>query len=142
MTDAFDPEYEFEKDTFNLIQTDKFRKFLVENRVAVTVVGFVVANNLVRLIDSLFDNIIFVNEETKRKNIKNNISIMDSIYYFKITIFKYQITIKNSQIFLEIFYNSSNNNHFYKTVLGSFIYDLSIKYSSSKVLITSVRIHL
>ena len=93
MTDAFDPEYEFEKDTFNLIQTDKFRKFLVENRVAVTVVGFVVANNLVRLIDSLFDNIIFVNEETKRKNIKNNISIMDSIYYFKITIFKYNMYV-------------------------------------------------
>ena len=77
--------------------------------------------------------ILSVNASNKVSNKKSLINYS----YNKITIFKYQITIKNSQIFLEIFYNSSNNNHFYKTVLGSFIYDLSIKYSSSKVLITS-----
>ena len=65
-------------------------------------------------------------------NVSNKVSNKKSLInysYNKITIFKYQITIKNSQIFLEIFYNNSNNIHFYKTVLGSFIYDLSIKYS-------------
>ena len=73
-------------------------------------------------------------------NVSNKVSNKKGIInysYNKIIIFKYFITIKNSQILLEIYHNNLIKNHFYKTILGSFIYDLSIKYSSSKVFITS-----
>ena len=73
-------------------------------------------------------------------NVSNKVSNKKGLInysYNKIIIFKYFITIKNSQILLEIYHNNLIKNHFYKTILGSFIYDLSIKYSSSKVFITS-----
>ena len=44
--------------------------------------------------------------------------------YNKIVIFKYSVNIKNSQYILDIYYVNSSKNHFNKTVLGSFIYDI------------------
>lgn len=94
MTDKFTPEFELEADTFSLFKTAKFRKFLVENKVIVTVVGFVIANHLIRLIDSLYEDILFVcndlQEEMKDDHCK---SWLDIIYYFKLTIFNYNIYI-------------------------------------------------
>ena len=53
--------------------------------------------------------------------------------YNNIGIFKYVINIKNSEYILKIFQNNSMKTHFNKTVLGSFIYDISIKYSISQI---------
>ena len=57
--------------------------------------------------------------------------------YNKIVIFKYAVNIKNSQYILDIYYVNSSKNHFNKTVLGSFIYDISIKYLISHIIINS-----
>ena len=57
--------------------------------------------------------------------------------YNKITIFKYSIYIKNSQFVLDIFQEVRGNDHFNKTVLGSFIYDISVKYSISEIFINT-----
>ena len=53
--------------------------------------------------------------------------------YNNIGIFKYIINIKNSEYILKIFQNNPIKTHFNKTVLGSFIYDISIKYSISQI---------
>tara|TARA_Y200000002_G_scaffold4506_1_gene4045 strand:- start:116 stop:1495 length:1380 start_codon:yes stop_codon:yes gene_type:complete len=57
--------------------------------------------------------------------------------YNKILIFKYLLKIKNSQFELNIYLDSSKNSHFYKSVLGSFVYDTSIKNSVSEITINS-----
>ncbi len=53
--------------------------------------------------------------------------------YNKICIFKYFLEITNSKYFLKIYYQKTSKNHFNKSVLGSFIYDNSIKYSISQI---------
>ena len=57
--------------------------------------------------------------------------------YNKIVIFKYSLISKNSQYFLNIYFKKHLKNHFNKTILGSFIYDNSIKYSISNVFINT-----
>ena len=49
--------------------------------------------------------------------------------YNKKIIFKYLTNLKNSKLLINIFPEFSDQNHFNKTVLGSFLYDMSIKYS-------------
>ena len=53
--------------------------------------------------------------------------------YNKICIFKYFIDIANSKYNLKIYLEKISKNHFNKSVLGSFIYDNSIKYSISQI---------
>ncbi len=48
-------------------------------------------------------------------------------------IFKYSINLKNSQFVINIYSKDSNKNHFSKTVLGSFVYDSSLKYSATSI---------
>ena len=55
--------------------------------------------------------------------------------YNNLLIFKYSINIINSQYILKIYVQKISKNHFNKSVLGSFIYDNSIKYSISQILI-------
>ena len=55
--------------------------------------------------------------------------------YNNLSIFKYSINIINSQYILKIYVQKISKNHFNKSVLGSFIYDNSIKYSISQILI-------
>ena len=62
---------------------------------------------------------------------------LSSYSYNKIVIFKYSISLKNSQIVLNIYHKNSNKNHFNKTVLGSFLYQTSVKYSASDITINS-----
>lgn len=83
-----------ENETLNPFEYSKFREFLKDNKVTVTVVGFVIGNNILRLIDSFFDDIILVcnTEKNKQQNIKC-LTIVDSIYYYKITIYNYNIYI-------------------------------------------------
>ena len=57
--------------------------------------------------------------------------------YNKIVIFKYSFNIKNSQYSLDIYSQNTSKNHFKKTIIGSFIYDNSIKYSISNVVINT-----
>ena len=57
--------------------------------------------------------------------------------YNRIVIFKYLFNIKDSQYFLNIYLINSLKNHFQKTILGSFIYDNSIKYSISEITVVA-----
>ena len=57
--------------------------------------------------------------------------------YNKIVIFKYSLALKNSHYVLNIYSNNKSKNHFEKTILGSFIYDNSIKYSISEIIINT-----
>ena len=57
--------------------------------------------------------------------------------YNKAVIFKYSFNIKNSQYFLDIYSQNTSKNHFKKTIIGSFVYDNSIKYSITNVVINS-----
>ncbi len=76
---------------------------------------------------------LFVDLVTKISNIKG----LSDFKYNKKTIFKYSIKLKNSQIVVSIYPKNSHNNHFNKTVLGSFVYDLSLKYSASVITINA-----
>ena len=58
---------------------------------------------------------------------------LKSYSYNKICIFKYFIGIKNSNYILKIYLDKIAKNHFNKSVLGSFIYDNSIKDRKSVV---------
>ena len=57
--------------------------------------------------------------------------------YNKIVIFKYSLVLKNSHYVLNIYSDNTSKNHFEKTILGSFIYDNSIKYSISQIIINT-----
>jgi len=57
--------------------------------------------------------------------------------YNKIVIFKYSLVLKNSHYVLNIYSDNTSKNHFEKTILGSFIYDNSIKYSISEISINT-----
>ena len=57
--------------------------------------------------------------------------------YNNINIFKYSLDIKNSQYVLNIYQDISDINHFSKSILGSFVYDISIKYSFSQITLNS-----
>ncbi len=57
--------------------------------------------------------------------------------YNKIVIFKYLAYLKNSQFILDLYTESLNPTHFYKSVVGSFLYDFSIKNSISEIVLNS-----
>ena len=59
--------------------------------------------------------------------------------YNNIIIFKYSIDIKKSEFSLNIFLENNYESHFNKTIVGSFIYDYSIKYSISQINIKAKR---
>ncbi len=80
------------------------------------------------------------------QSIKLNVNILDRVSkkkglsdysYNKNVIFKYSININKSQLALNIYPDGSNKSHFYKNVLGSFVYDISIKYSATNVFVNS-----
>ena len=58
--------------------------------------------------------------------------------YNKIIIFKYSLNIKNSQFELYIYPENTKSVYFYKTVIGSFVYDISIKYSVTEININTL----
>ena len=57
--------------------------------------------------------------------------------YNKKVIFKYSLIIKNSHYVLNIYSQNTSQNHFKKTIIGSFIYDKSINYSISNIVINT-----
>ena len=58
--------------------------------------------------------------------------------YNKIEIFKYHISIKSSQIYLLISPSNIDKSLFNKRAIGSFIYNLSIKYSISSLTLNNL----
>ena len=60
-----------------------------------------------------------------------------SFKYDNIEIFKYSISIGDSKVLISIKYNSDSSKLFNTKVIGSFLYDISNKYSASKVEINS-----
>tara|TARA_B000000475_G_C15975565_1_gene438806 strand:+ start:1093 stop:1422 length:330 start_codon:yes stop_codon:yes gene_type:complete len=62
---TFTPEFELEKNTFNFLNMVNFRRFLIENKVSVSIVSFAVAYYLKELIDSFYANIMFCEDNTK-----------------------------------------------------------------------------
>lgn len=63
--DNFTSKFEIEKNTFSFLNIAEFRKFLIENKVSVSIVSFAVAYYLKELIDSFYENIIFCKDNTK-----------------------------------------------------------------------------
>lgn len=58
MSNTFTPKIELNSKTFSL-NMDDFRKFLIDNNVTITIVGFAVGYYLRDLIDSFYTNIMF-----------------------------------------------------------------------------------
>ena len=81
-------------------------------------------NQSIKLIVNIFD------KSSKQKD-------LSKYTYNKIIIFKYLINIKNSHYELNIYQENTNVNHFNKTILGSFVYDISIKFSISQIIINA-----
>ncbi len=76
---------------------------------------------------------LLVNLHDKNSNKKG----LSDYRYNKVVIFKYLIILKNSQVILDIYPENLNKNHFNKIVLGSFLYQIAIKYSASDIKINS-----
>ena len=76
---------------------------------------------------------LYVNLDDKSSNKKG----LSDYKYNNIIVFKYNLNIKNSQINLNIHIKSSNKSYFHKVVIGSFVYQTAIKFSSSIVFINS-----
>ena len=87
--------------------------------------------NLINLPKQSIKLSVSINNETVKKKGLNDYK------YNNKTIFKYLIEIKNSIYQFHIYPQNNNSNHFTKTILGSFIYDNSIKYSISNVVINT-----
>ena len=79
MTDKYTPNIELESKTFSLNLND-FRKFLVDNNLIVSVVGFAVGWYLKDLIESFFQNIILC-EDNLDVVINYNICILNIKMY-------------------------------------------------------------
>ena len=57
----FSDKIDFNKDTFSFDLVN-FRKFLIENNITITIVGFAIGYYLRELIDSFYEHIIFCDE--------------------------------------------------------------------------------
>lgn len=68
----FTPKFELNPTTFNIFDTVQFRKFIIDNNISATIVAFTIAGNMNRLIDSLYDNILFTCENEHLKKEKDN----------------------------------------------------------------------
>tara|TARA_Y100000814_G_C12061601_1_gene309721 strand:+ start:72 stop:404 length:333 start_codon:yes stop_codon:yes gene_type:complete len=66
MGTKFTPKIEIETNTLNFFNLENFRKFLIENKVSVTIVSFTVGYYLKDLIDSFYENIMFCEDNTKK----------------------------------------------------------------------------
>jgi len=93
MTPKFTPEIKLDAKTFSLNLTD-FRKFLIDNNVTITIVGFAISYYLRDLIDSLYNNIMFCDDNLKTIN-EYNICIFNIKIYpgkFLISLLKFLVS--------------------------------------------------
>ena len=68
---------------------------------------------------------------------KSNKKDLSNYTYNKVIIFNYSINLQNSQINLNIYNKTLNKSYFYKIVLGSFVYQTAVKFSSSTIIVNS-----
>ena len=68
---------------------------------------------------------------------KSNKKDLSNYTYNKVIIFNYSINLQNSQINLNIYNKTSNKSYFHKIVLGSFVYQTAVKFSSSTIIVNS-----
>ena len=68
--------------------------------------------------------------------LSQNISFQ-SYKYNNNELFKYYFYVSDSKLNISVFITFKNSRNFYKKVLGSFIFDQSIKYSTSELIINS-----
>ncbi len=93
MTPKFTPEIKLDAKSFSLNLTD-FRKFLIDNNVTITIVGFAISYYLRDLIDSLYNNIMFCDDNLKTIN-EYNICIFNVKIYpgkFLISLLKFLVS--------------------------------------------------
>ena len=83
--------------------------------------------NLINLPNQRIKLHVNIDEKLSSKKRLSNYSYNNNI------IFKYSIDIDSSYFKLIIFPTNSKKNHFNKTIIGSFIYDTSIKYSVTEI---------
>tara|TARA_Y100000741_G_scaffold91963_1_gene68227 strand:+ start:4203 stop:4556 length:354 start_codon:yes stop_codon:yes gene_type:complete len=88
MTDNFSPPIELESATLNVVDFIDFRKFLVENKVVVTIVSFTIATYMNDLIKSFFDDFLFcfLSEECENDTVS-------SIFKYEFEIFKIKFKV-------------------------------------------------
>ena len=67
MINNFTPKIDLDPKTFSL-NMDEFRKFLIDNNITITIVGFAVGYYLRDLIDSFYTNIMFCEDNLKYIN--------------------------------------------------------------------------
>ena len=89
--------------------------------------------------------------KSSNQNIKVSFEILKSLpnkkkfksfTYNQVSIFNYIISINNSQIITSIYLTKKSPSQFNKNVMGSFIYDQSIKFDASQVDIICEDLHL
>ena len=89
--------------------------------------------------------------KSSNQNIKVSFEILKSLpnkkkfksfIYNQVSIFNYMISINNSKIIISIYLNKKSQSQFNKNVMGSFIYDHSIKFEVSQVDIICEDLHL
>ena len=86
----FTPNFELNPTTFNIFDTVQFRKFIIDNNVSATIVAFTIAGNMNRLIDSLYDNVLFTCErEHLKKNESSEKKCLSNFDYLKTKKFIY-----------------------------------------------------
>ena len=95
MTDSFTPEIELESNTLNFLNFVDFRKFLVENKVIVTIVSFTIATYMNELVKSFFDDLLFcfLAEDCKNKDMVKIFQFELEIYGFKLKVGKLLLSV-------------------------------------------------
>tara|TARA_B100001094_G_C18190212_1_gene806637 strand:- start:526 stop:888 length:363 start_codon:yes stop_codon:yes gene_type:complete len=73
MTDAYSPPLEIEKNTINLFNLENFRKYIIDNGVIDTAIGYTMGKHITNITDSFFDNIIlpFFNKDSNNDGIND-----------------------------------------------------------------------
>ena len=66
MTDAYTPEFEIENKTKNILNLENFRRYIIENGVVDTAIGYSMGKHIGNITESLFNNIVlpFFNKDS------------------------------------------------------------------------------
>ena len=91
MTQPYTPEYELEANTLNVFNIDKFREFLLENKVIATAIGIVIGKYLEVLTDSFFNNLILpvFNKDSDKDGVNDFKGLID--YSFEVYGMKFKL---------------------------------------------------
>lgn len=88
--DTFNPDFELEKSSFNLLNFDEFRNFLITKNILGLAISFVIARQLNKFIESIMKNMVDPIVEPDFDN--NNSSDMLTVRKWKFDIGPYTFT--------------------------------------------------